>query len=115
MRFQTVNGLSPLDAGVRLLPFAFVSPLGSVITATMTSKAKVAPIYILFTTATLQTIGVALLSTLPTTFGIFSDQYAYQVLAGLGTGGATGLLVLMTPHAVELKDRGMLCIYLGVD
>ena len=109
LRFQTVNSLSSLDAGVRLLPFATISPFGTVIFVTIATKAKIPPIYLLFVGAALQTAGIALLATLPDTVDISPGQYGYEVLAALGTGSNIGLLVLVTPQVVEARDRGKCC------
>ena len=106
LRFQAVNGMTPFNAGVGLLPFAFCSPFGSAIAAMVASKLKVMPIYILFVGATLQTIGVILLSFLGTSENVQPAQYAFEVITALGTGSNIGILILMTPFVVEGRDRG---------
>lgn len=107
LRFQAVNGRTPFDAGVGLLPFAFSASLGSAIAAMIASKLKVMPIYILFGGAVLQTVGIVLLSLLDTSQNVWSAQYAFEVIAALGAGGNTGTLILTTPFVINGKDRGM--------
>lgn len=63
-RSQLVNGLSSLDAGVRLLPFGAAFPVGSVGSANIVSKLRVPGVYLVLAGAELQVIGYALLRTL---------------------------------------------------
>ncbi|KAL8650010.1 MAG: hypothetical protein Q9210_004073, partial [Variospora velana] len=56
-RFQAVNAQSPLAAGIRFLPFALSSPLGSGIASILVAKAKLPPAIIVIFGAILQTIG----------------------------------------------------------
>lgn len=104
-RFQSVNGLSPLSAGIRLLPFAIASPIGSVLAPTICKKAKVPPIYLCLVGSALQVIGCALLSTIPNHASIFHGQYGYQVIAGIGVGISLACLVVMAPFTVEERDK----------
>jgi Na+/melibiose symporter-like transporter len=104
-RYQTVNGLSPLGAGVRLLPFAIASPIGSAFAPTLCKKAKVPPIYLCLIGSALQIVGFALLSTLPNSSSIFPGQYGYQVIAGFGVGINLACLVVMAPFTVEERDK----------
>lgn len=105
-RFILVNGLSPLDAGVRLLPFTFLCPIGSII-ASVIAKAKVPTIYLLVVGSVLQVVGFALLTTIPITTDIWSPQYGFQIIAGFGVGINISTLILMTPFCVEDRDKGM--------
>lgn len=106
-RSQIVNGASPLGAGIRLLPFAFASPVGSIVSAMIAGKLKVPPIYLVLIASTLQVIGFTLLSTLPTSGGFLSHaQYGYEVIAGFGVGVNISTLMLMTPFSVEKRDQG---------
>ena len=105
-RFQVVNDVSPLQAGIRLLPFAFSSPFASGVSATIASKFKVPPIYILFIGAIFQSVGFGLLSSVSTSGRFSHVQYLFEVIAGLGVGTNIGTLILMTPYAVSKKDQG---------
>lgn len=109
LRFQTVNSVSALGAGVRLLPFALASPIGSVLAAGIAGKAKIPPIYFIFLGAILQIVGFSLLSTAPTTTKINPAQYGFQVIAGFGCGVSLASLIVMTPFAIEKHDK---CLFL---
>lgn len=105
-RLQVVNGLSPIQAGVRLIPFSLAAPFGSVITAGLAKSVKIPLVYMILVAAALQVIGFALLSTLPTTQAMIPAQYGYQVIAGFGCGINISLLVLITPFCVQERDKG---------
>ena len=105
LRFQAVNGLSALGAGIRLLPFAIASPIGSVIAAGVAVKTKIPPIYLSLGGAAILVVGFALLSTSPATTTIQNAQYGYQTIAGFGVGVSLAALIVMTPFAVEKRDK----------
>ena len=106
LKFQTVYGLSPLAAGIRLLPFALASPIGSGAAAALTGKAKIPPIYATLGGSIVQIIGFALLSTSPTSRSIDNAQYGYEAIAGLAVGVNLACLILMAPFTVEKRDKG---------
>ncbi|KAF1958519.1 MFS multidrug transporter-like protein [Byssothecium circinans] len=106
-RFQAVNGLSPLDAGIRLLAFAIASPFGSALAPLICKKAKVPPIYLCFVGSALQIVGVTLLSTLSNTSSISHAQYGYQIIAGVGVGINLACLVVLAPFTVEERDKSV--------
>ncbi|KAF2464555.1 MFS multidrug transporter-like protein [Lindgomyces ingoldianus] len=106
-RFQAVNGLSSLDAGIRLLPFAIASPFGSALSPAICKKCKVPPVYLCFVGSALQIIGFALLSTLPDSSTTFHGQYGYQFVAGVGVGINLACLVVMAPFTVEERDKSV--------
>ncbi|CAJ2500890.1 Uu.00g037430.m01.CDS01 [Anthostomella pinea] len=89
-RFQVVNGLPPIQAGIRFLPFTLAAPFGSPISPAI---AKV--------------IGFALLSTLASSKTVVAAQYGYQVLAGFGSGANITLTLLLTPFCVQERDKGI--------
>ena len=105
-RFQSVNGTSPLGAGVHVLPYTMFSPLGSIIAAQLMSKYKVPPAGLLALGGIFQTVGIVLLSTLSQTKNIQPAQYGYQILAGLGNGISVAITTLLIPPAVEKRDLG---------
>lgn len=106
-RSQIVNSASALGAGIRLLPFAFASPVGSMISAVIAGKLKIPPIYLILIASTLQVIGFTLLSTLPTSGDLLLHaQYGYEVIAGFGVGVNISTQMLMTPFSVERRDQG---------
>lgn len=97
--------MSPLGAGVRLLPFTFLCPIGSIF-ASVIAKAKVPPIYLLIVGSALQVIGFSLLSTIHITQSIGTTQYVFEIIAGFGVGMNISTLILMTPFCVEDRDKG---------
>lgn len=105
-RFQDINGTSALAAGVRLLPFTVVSPLGSALAGVLTGKLKISPILVLVVGGIFQTIGLSLMSTLSGAKDIAASQYGFQILTGFGFGLNFATLTLMTPPAIEEKDLG---------
>lgn len=105
-RSQIVANVSPLMAGVRLLPFTVSAPLGSIVASIVAGKAKIPPIYLVIGASSLQVIGFTLLSTLPITNRTSQAQYGYEVIAGFGCGVNISTLMLMTPFSVEKRDQG---------
>lgn len=65
-RFQTILGVSPIEAGVRLLPYVLGSSIGAVIANLVCSKFNLAFITMLLAGGILQVIGLPLLATLTT-------------------------------------------------
>ena len=107
LRLQAVNGVSPLDAGIRLLPYGVLVPVGAFTAAIIAGRTKIPSVPVLSFGAALQMIGLALLSSLPTSGGIRTASYGFEVLAGYGTGLSIGTLVMLTPIVAEKRDLGM--------
>ena len=106
-RFQVVDGVSALEAGIRVLPFSVLVPIGASITASVAGKTKIPPIYLSFCGSALQVVGFALLSTLPLNTNDNKAQYGYQAIAGFAIGINLGCLTLMAPAVVEKRDKGL--------
>lgn len=104
-RFITVNGISPFQAGVRLLPFGVLVPIISTLAA-MLMKKMVAPIYILVAGGILEVIGIICLSMISTSPEISASQYGFQILIGSGVGCFNAALILMVPFVMESRDLG---------
>ncbi|THV49260.1 hypothetical protein BGAL_0204g00150 [Botrytis galanthina] len=102
-RLQVVNGMSPVAASVRLIPFTALIAFGSVI-ANVFLKLHVPPIYLMFIGSCLQVIGVALLSTVSKDTHIDHAIYGYEVIAGLGIGIVIAMIIVVPPHVVEKRD-----------
>ena len=105
LKFQAVYGLSSLGAGIRLLPFAIASPIGSGVAAGLASRAKLPPVYIMLGGSAIQIVGFTLLSVSPTTGGVNRAEYAYEAIAGFSVGVNLACLILMTPFSVEKRDK----------
>lgn len=107
-----MDNISPLSAALRIIPYTFGPPLGSLIGNILASKTRIVPLYILCFGAVLQVVGLALLTTLSTSSDIPSALYGYEVITGFGIGIVFGVLLLLTPFAVEARDIGMLILLL---
>src|SRR5437660_1252776 len=105
-QYQIVKCLSPLQAGVRFIPFTIAAPVGSVIAPTIGKIFSVPLVYLVLVASIIQVVGYALFTTLPTSMNIEAAQYGYQIIAGFGCGINITLLSLMTPFAVEERDQG---------
>lgn len=106
LRFQAVNSLSALDAGVRLLPFAGLTLVGTVLAGAVAGKAKIPPIYLMLGGSAIQVVSFALLSTLPTTTSVTNAEYGYEAVYGFGVGVSLACLFVMMPFTVEVRDKG---------
>lgn len=105
-RSQAVSGASPLDAGIRLLPYTFGAALGAVFGNILGSKRRVAVVHILFLGALLQLLGLVLLSTLPTRRQFPAKGYGFETIAGVGVGVTFAILLLATPFVANPRDLG---------
>lgn len=106
-RLQTVNGISPLGAGIRLVPFNFMIALGCILINVFAMRTRIAPIYLLFAGSVVELIGLSLFSTLSSTDIMTtapSVLYGWEVLSGFGIGMVWGMLLVIPPHVVEHRD-----------
>ncbi|KAI6093015.1 hypothetical protein F4821DRAFT_253759 [Hypoxylon rubiginosum] len=103
-RFMIVDRLSPIDSGVRLLPFAAVMVSTSVLVTVAIAKFKVFAVTSLILGALLEIAVVAGFSRASTHVGIEPSQYVFQILAGVCVGICNIILLLLTPHLVEKED-----------
>ncbi|KAI9043094.1 MFS general substrate transporter [Aspergillus affinis] len=106
-RFQIVNGLSPLQAGIRFIPFTVAAPIGSIMAPMLSKIFKIPVLYFVIAASFIQVIAYALLSTLSDSVTIAAKQYGFQILAGYGCGINIALLVLMTPFTIEPQDKAV--------
>ncbi|ROW03115.1 hypothetical protein VMCG_05822 [Cytospora schulzeri] len=93
-RAQAVYDLSPVNAGLTLLPLMLASPVATAISAFLTERVKIAPFYIILVACVLQVLGLGLTCSLSTdSKSVPIAQYGYQVIMGFGFGlGLTTLL-----------------------
>ncbi|MCJ1306888.1 hypothetical protein MMC25_000532 [Agyrium rufum] len=107
-KFQIVNEVSPFGAGYRLLALMLCSPLGSLASGIMVEKIKLSPFYPMILGSVLQTIGLALMTTLPTVqTSVPAAQYGYEVILGLGFGLSMSVILMTTPLVVKPKDSAV--------
>jgi hypothetical protein len=107
LRFQAVGNFSPLQAGIRLLPYAILNPVGSIMAPWIAKRFQIPPIFIMLFGASIQIVGTALMSTTPTTKHVTAAYYVYEGIAGLGTGLNLACLIVMTPFAADKKDKAV--------
>jgi len=105
-RYQIVNGLSSVDAGVRILPFGAGFPVGMIGGSTLGSKLRVPAIYLVMFGSVLQIMGCALLGTQSSADGIDHALYGYQVISGIGCGMTYQMLYLLIPFTAVQSDKG---------
>nr|POE72010.1 efflux pump fus6 [Quercus suber] len=102
-RFQAVNGLSPVKAGVSILPVLLVSAFGATVSGVLLSKRNLCSYFIIAANC-LQLIGLGLLSSLPTSAPIPTVGYVYQTILGLGLGTALTSSFVLARIEVDRKD-----------
>ena len=116
-RAQAVNGLSPVRAGIALLPLLLTSPFATAVQGVLTSNFKVPPVYLMLIGAVLQLVGVGLTSSLPTDRpSIAPQQYGYEVIMGLGFGLSLSTVLTLAPLVVKEADLRELiqCYYSNI-
>ncbi|PFH62221.1 hypothetical protein XA68_14500 [Ophiocordyceps unilateralis] len=106
-RFQLVNGLSSIDASVRILPFGVAFCVGSLASSRLTSSLRVPSIYHVLAGAALQVVGFALLGVLRASPEIQPAVYGYQVLCGIGVGLNYMALYLLIPFTADRRDKAI--------
>ncbi|CAI9626582.1 unnamed protein product [Alternaria burnsii] len=103
-RYITVNGLSPLAAAVRLLTYGAFVPFGSGVAGALMGKPRIPPCWIILAGSLMEVLGITLLAWIDTSSHIDASQYAYQIIAGTGTGLVNSGLIMLVPYAMEKRD-----------
>ncbi|KAG2002792.1 hypothetical protein GB937_009558 [Aspergillus fischeri] len=94
-RAQAMSGLSPLKAGLALLPFLPASPFATALSGFLTSNLKIPPFYLILTASSLQLVGVSMSCSYPTSQSeVPPSQYGFEVIMGMGFG--LGLITILT-------------------
>ena len=109
-RFQIVNRVSPLQAGIWLLPYSVGSPIGSFLGNLIAATTKARPIFLILVGSIMQLVGLAVLAFQPSGESMFVYQDIFLVITALGAGLTFSILVTTTPHAVEQRDLGLYTI-----
>jgi hypothetical protein len=105
-RFMTVNGLAPLAAGARLLPFGAFVPVGASIAVTLMDRFKMPAQWVCMVGAVLQILGLTFLSRASGEKAIEASQYGFQILTAVGNGYINTAAILMIPYVMENRDLG---------
>ena len=106
-RMQIVNGMTPASAGIHILPLLSQVAVGAFVTGIITSKVNIAW-YMLVGSNIMTTVGVGLMSNLPTSTEIPTIEYFYQVILGFGFGMTLTCLMVVVRSEVQFQDNGML-------
>lgn len=106
-RFQTVNGSSPIGAGVKLLSFALSCQIGIISCSLLSGRAKVPFCYIALFGIACQIAGLFPFSEIASTPDLWLGQFGYLVLAGLGTGLSVSAFYMATSLVVDPKDQNI--------
>ncbi|ORX94599.1 MFS multidrug transporter-like protein [Clohesyomyces aquaticus] len=104
-KFQLVHGSSGLRAGIQTMPFTFSAPIGSAFSSTWAKKFKTPALYLVLVAGIFQTLGFALLASLPASHRVMPRAYGFQVIAGFGCGINISTLILLVPFVVEYRDK----------
>lgn len=102
-RFQIENGLSPVGAGIRMLPLLLVSAVGTAIAGSICSKRNLS-FYTMTSGLCLQIVGLGLFSSLPVSVHVQAAQYGYQAILGLGFGMTLSSVFVMIKAEVKQED-----------
>ncbi|THX13024.1 MFS general substrate transporter [Aureobasidium pullulans] len=103
-RLQIVNGDSPENAGLHMLPLIGSTALGAILTGTITGKFNIAWHLLVFSNV-LMTVGCGLMSTLPTDSEIANLCYLYQIILGFGFGLTMASSMVVIRTEVAMKDN----------
>ncbi|KAI0532016.1 putative multidrug resistance protein fnx1 [Xylaria digitata] len=104
IRYQAAAALSPLQAGIRLIPFSVASPIGVIIVAILAKNRRVPPIYLALAGEIIQILGLVFISRSPLDNLDWDGLYGLEVLIGLGMGFCIGTGTLLTPFIMEKRD-----------
>ncbi|OAQ57608.1 major facilitator superfamily transporter [Pochonia chlamydosporia 170] len=106
-RLQLQNGLTPIRAGIDMLPLLLLSATGAAVCGMVAARSKIGGMawYLLVGSLPLQMFGLGLMSTLPKSAGpVPAQQYVFQVFLGLGFGIALSSLAIVARLEVSKDD-----------
>jgi len=106
-RFQAVNDLSPVTAGIRICPALVVSAFAATATGFVLSKKNICS-YMMIAGTALQLLGLGLQSSLPTSAAVPPAAYGYQAVLGLGLGTSLIASFVLARIEVRREDIGKL-------
>ena len=101
---QVVNGASPTESGLQMVPLMLGVIISSVTSGRLISRHGRYRIYPIIGTATM-TLGIWLLSHLDIHTSM-PEAAAYMVVVGIGMGAVMQVLVLAVQNAVDYRDLG---------
>jgi hypothetical protein len=107
LRYQTAAGMSPLQAGIRLIPFAVSGAVGAALCAVVCKNHRVAPVYPGLVGGILQIIALAFLSRSDLYDADWPGLLGLEVVIGIGYGLCLGTTSLLNPAVVEKRDMAI--------
>lgn len=107
-RFQVIDSLSPLNAGIHIIPYSAVATVATMLTCLASRRFRIPVVYFALLGSILHTVGISLFSTLPETRPYSDEGYGYEAISGAGVGITIGILTLAVPYIVETRDLGKL-------
>ena len=106
IRFQVVNEMSALSAGIGLLPMLGSTAIGSMLGGLISGK-KNRTFETLIVATCLMTLGAGLLSTLSPTLTAEPKIYGLQVLTGLGFGLTVSTVSMLAAFECDIRDHSV--------
>ncbi|KAF7592492.1 hypothetical protein BBP40_012782 [Aspergillus hancockii] len=106
LRYQIAAGFTPLQAGIRLLPFSLSGPLGSVLAAMLFQKRRMPPVYAMLAGSIFQFFGVFGASRGPTDDPSWAGLPGVSVITGLGVGFCVCAATVLAYLMVHERDIG---------
>jgi hypothetical protein len=106
IRFQVVNEMSALSAGIRLLPMLGSTAIGSMLGGLISGK-KNRTFETLIAATCFMTLGTGLLSTLSPTLAAEHKTYGFQVLTGLGFGLTVSTVSMLAALECNIRDHSV--------
>lgn len=106
-RFQSVNGLSALNAGLNMLAFTLVSPVFSMACGMALSKKPPVALILLLAGSALTIVGMGFLSTLADSGSVSAPVYGYEVILGVGLGLMMPTLIFLLKVEFDDENLGM--------
>ncbi|PYH87842.1 MFS general substrate transporter [Aspergillus ellipticus CBS 707.79] len=103
-RFETVNGYSAIQSGLRVLAFGVGSPVGAICCTVLAGRLHTPFVYLTLVGSVLQIAGSFLLSSVPATLDVWPGQYGYMAITGMGTGISIAALYMSLPILVSGRD-----------
>ena len=106
IRFQVVNQVSALSAGIGLLPMLGSTAVGSMLGGLISGK-KNRTFETIIVATCFMTLGAGLLSTLSPTLTPEPKTYGFQVLTGLGFGLTVSTVSMLAALECDIRDHSV--------
>lgn len=102
-RFQIVNGVDSLMAGIHLLPLLGACAFGSFLAGAISSKRNRTSLTLMLA-STLQCVSLACFTTVKNVLSAIAVTYAWQIIFGLGIGLSFASVTILTSVRAHPAD-----------